>query len=201
LGTNGEEEMSEDASIIERRVRRAAKLLFYKRHHQPGVKGWELRRTLGGDYSRIIELLNQRLEGIDLQVSIVNESGTDINQKNVDLDSARFYVSLKGSLSASDLVMSGWRVDDVAALIVAVALITSREGKLSRRDVETVLREKFAGWRVDYNLNRFIRLGYLSQDEQGILFIGWRSRAEIDEKLLVKLILSEPIVTEKKSGA
>lgn len=188
--------MSEDTAVIDRRIRRAAKLLFYKRHRQPGVKGWELRRTLGGGYSRIIELLNQRLEGIDLQVSIVNESQTEISQKNVDLDRARFYISLKGSLSTSDLVMSGWRVDDVAALIVAVALITSREGKLSRRDVEAVLREKFAGWRVDYNLNRFIRLGYLSQDEQGILFIGWRSRAEIDEKLMIKLILGESMVQE-----
>ena len=74
--------------------------------------------------------------------------GQKLSQKNVDLDNARFYVSLKGSLSTSDLVMSGWRVDDVAALIVAVALITSREGKMSRRDVEAVLREKFAGWRV-----------------------------------------------------
>ena len=69
--------MSEDTAVIDRRVRRAAKLLFYKRHRQPGVKGWELRRALGGDYSRIIELLNQRLEGIDLQVSVVYESGTE----------------------------------------------------------------------------------------------------------------------------
>jgi hypothetical protein len=201
LGTNGEEEMSEDTSIIDRRVKRAAKLLFYKRHRQPGVKGWELRRNLGGDYSRIIELLNERLEDIDLQVIVVKESETEMSQKSVDLDSARFYISLKGSLSTSDLVMSGWRVDDVATLIVVVALITSREGKLSRRDVEAVLREKFAGWRVDYNLNRFIRMGYLSQDEQDVLFIGWRSRAEIDEKLLVKLILGEPMVQEKRSKA
>ena len=121
--------MTEDTAAIDRRIRRAAKLLFYKRHRQPGVKGWELRRALGGDYPRIIELLNQRLEGLDLQVSVVNESGIEGEQKEEDLDQARFYVTLKGSLSTSDLVMSGWRVDDVAALIVAVALIISREGK------------------------------------------------------------------------
>lgn len=199
MGKKGEEDMSEDVATIDRRVKRAAKLLFYKRHRQPGVKGWELRRVLGGDYPRIIELLNQRLGNLDLQVSVVNDLGMTEEQKGVDLDKARFYVALKGSISASDLVMSGWRIDDVAALTVTVALITSRGGKLARRDVEAILREKFAGWRIDHNLNRFIRLGYLVQDEQNVLFVGWRSRAEIDEKMLLKLILGEPIIQEKLS--
>jgi len=189
--------LSEDAAAMDRRVRRAAKLLFYKRHRQPGVRGWELRRTLGEGYPRVIELLNQRLEGLDLQVSVVHEEGTDRERGMPDLDRARFYVTLKGSLSTSDLVMAGWRVDDVAALTVTTALIISREGKVARRDVEAILREKFPRWRVDHNLNRFIRLGYLVQDEHDVLFLGWRSRAEIDEKLLLKLILGEPMKQEK----
>ncbi len=191
--------MSEDIAAIDRRVKRAAKLLFYKRHRQPGVKGWELRRTLGSDYPRIIELLNQRLESLDLQVNVVNESENAPDQKETDLDKSRFYVTLKGSLPTSDLIMSGWRVDDIAALTVTVAYIISRGGRLARREVELILKEKFAGWRVDHNLNRFIRQGYLFQDEQGILFVGWRSRAEIDQNLLVKLILSEPLTQENKS--
>jgi hypothetical protein len=196
LGREGAEEMSEDSAAIERRVRRAAKLLFYKRHRQPGVRGWELRRALGGGYPRIIELLNERLEALDLQVRTVNEAaaGEEIREgSREDLDRARFYVTLRGPLSTTDLIMSGWRVDDVAALIVAVALIVSRGGKAARTDVEAILREKLPGWRIEQNLNRFVRLGYLAQEENGILYVGWRSRAEIDEKLLLRLILGEPM--------
>ncbi len=188
--------MTEDSASIDRRLKRASKLLFYKRHRQPGVKGWELRRALGGDYVRTIELLNQRLEGLDLQVSIVNDSDNTAVEKGVDLDKARFYVTLKSSVSTSDMVMSGWRVDDVAALVVAVAYIISRGGRLARREVEVLLREKFADWRVEHNLNRYIRQGYLFQDEQSILFVGWRSRAEIDQNQLIKLILGEPMNQE-----
>jgi hypothetical protein len=190
--------MTEDSASIDRRLKRASKLLFYKRHRQPGVKGWELRRALGGDYARTIELLNQRLEGLDLQVRVVNDSDSTAVEKEGDLDKARFYVTLRSSVPTSDMVMSGWRVDDVAALVVAVAFIISRGGRLARREVELLLREKFAGWRVEYNLNRFIRQGYLFQDEQGIFFIGWRSRAEIDQNLLIKLILGEPMNQERK---
>ena len=195
MGREGAEEMSEDSAAIERRVRRAAKLLFYKRHRQPGVRGWELRRALGGGYPRIIELLNERLEALDLQVRTVNEAaaGEVREGSGEDLDRARFYVTLRGSLSTTDLIMSGWRVDDVAALIVAVALIGSRGGKAARTDVEAILREKLPGWRIEQNLNRFVRLGYLAQEENGILYVGWRSRAEIDEKLLLRLILGEPM--------
>jgi hypothetical protein len=189
--------MTEDTAAIDRRIRRAAKLLFYKRHRQPGVKGWELRRALGEDYPRIIELLSQRLENLDLHVSVVYEPGMEGELKEEDFDRARFYVTLKGALSASDLVMSGWRVDDVASLIVTVALIVSRGGKMARRDVEAILREKFSGWMVQHNLSRFVRQGYLVQDEHDVLFIGWRSRAEIDEKLLLKLILGESMRPEK----
>lgn len=190
--------MTEDSASIDRRLRRASKLLFYKRHRQPGVKGWELRRALGGDYARTIDLLNQRLEGLDLQVRVVDDSDKPVVQKELDLDKARFYVTLKGSVSTSDMVMSGWRVDDTAALTVALALIVSRGGQLARSEVELLLKEKFAGWRVEHNLNRFVRQGYLLEGEQGILFVGWRSRAEIDQNLLIKLILGEPLNQEGK---
>jgi hypothetical protein len=190
--------MTEDSASIDRRLKRASRLLFYKRHRQPGVKGWELRRALGGDYARTIELLNQRLEGLDLQVRVVNDSDNTVVEKGEALDRARFYITLKSPVPTSDMVMSGWRVDDVAALAVAVAFIVSRGGRLARREVALLLREKFAGWRVEHNLNRFIRQGYLFQDEQGILFVGWRSRAEIDQNLLIKLILGESMNQEGK---
>ena len=87
-------------------------------------------------------------------------------------------------------MLSGWRVDDVAALTVAIAYIISRQGKAPRNEVEEILREKFPKWRVDYNLNRFQRRGYLSQDDSGILYLNWRARAEVDQQTLLKLILA-----------
>ena len=184
--------MTEEVAALDRKVRRAAKILFYKRHRQPGVKGWELKKALGRDYLRVVELLNQRLENLDLQVRIVYEAGNGSQERSEEENErARFYVTLKEPLSASDVILSGWRIDDVAALVVTVAHIISREGKAPRREVEALLREKFPGWKTDYNLNRFIRTGYLGEDENDVLYLDWRSRAEIDEKLLLRLILGE----------
>jgi len=181
-----------DVAAIEKKVRRAAKILFYKRHRQPGVKGWELQKAVGRDYMRVVELLSQRLAGLDLQVRRIYETEENTQERSEEENErARFYITLKEPLSASDVVLSGWRIDDVAALVVTVALIISREGKAPRREVESILREKFPGWKTEFNLNRFIRTGYLVEDENDVLYLDWRSRAEIDEELLVKLILGE----------
>ena len=39
------------------------------------------------------------------------------------------------------------------------------------------------------NLDRYIREGYLGEDDKGNLYLDWRSRVEIDQKQLVSLIL------------
>jgi hypothetical protein len=39
-------------------------------------------------------------------------------------------------------------------------------------------------------LDRFIKRGYLDQDDKGLMRIGWRTRAEVDEKSLMTLILA-----------
>jgi hypothetical protein len=174
-------------------MKRAAKILFYKRHRQPGVKGWELKRALGKDYLKILDLLNQQLDSLDLQVKTVYESSeSNQNPTEEENEKARFYISVKTPLSVSDMTMAGWRVDNIAVLIVAIAYITSKQGKAPRNEVEQILNEKFPQWRIDHTLNRFIRMGYISQDDSSILYLDWRARAEIDQKNLLKLILSEP---------
>lgn len=184
--------MGEDTAAYMRRVKKAAKILFYKRHRQPGVKGWELKKSLGKNYLKIIDLLNRQLENLDLQIKIVYETGEETeNQTDEQHSRARFYITLKEPLSTSDLILSGWRVDDVAALTISVAYIISKQGKAPRKEIEQILREKFPRWRVNYNLNRFLRSGYLSQDDDGVLYLNWRARAEIDQKTLIKLVLAE----------
>ena len=68
--------------------------------------------------------------------------------------------------------------------------LISKQGKAPRRDVERVLEEKLPGWRVKLNLDKYIQQGYLGEDDQGVVYLDWRSRAEIDQKKLVDLVVA-----------
>jgi hypothetical protein len=184
--------LSEREAEISRKVKRASQLLFFQRHRKPGLRGWELKKALGKDFMNIIDILNSELDRLNLQVKIVFED-IEINDKPSEeqLDRARFFITIKNPLTVSDIMASGWRIDDVAALATTMALIISRQGKVPRSDVEQILREKFPKWRVDMNLDRFIRTGYLLKDENNMLYMGWRARAEIDQKMLMELLLAK----------
>jgi len=184
-------------ALYQRRLKRATHLLFYKRHRRPGVKGWELRKRLSSDYPRVLGLLDAYLEKLDLQIKTVFDGDKPAEKPTVDqLDRARFFITLRGGLTPKETKMSGWRIDDIAGLAIAIAFIISRKGKAPRDDVENLLRDKLPGWRVDINLDRYIRSGYLSQDENQQLYLDWRTRAEVDEKALVDLLLA--VEDEKK---
>lgn len=184
--------MSEKDVEISRKLKRASQLLFFQRHRKPGLRGWELKKALGKDFMSIINLLNSELDKLNLQVKVVLEDGEENDKPSEEqIDRARFFITIKNPLEVSDLMASGWRIDDVAALAATIALIISRQGKAPKKDVEQILREKFPKWRVDMNLDRFIRNGYISKDENDILYIGWRARAEIDQKMLMNLLLAK----------
>jgi len=187
-------------ALYQRRLKRATHLLFYKRHRRPGAKGWELRKRLGSDYPRVLGLLDAYLEKLDLQIKTVFEGDNPTEKPTLDqLDRARYFVTLRGGLTPKETKMSGWRIDDIAGLAIAIAFIISRKGKAPRDDVENLLRDKLPGWRVDINLDRYVRAGYLSQDENQQLYLDWRTRAEVDEKALVDLLLA--VEGEKKETA
>ncbi|MGB9622790.1 MAG: hypothetical protein ACP5KV_04300 [Candidatus Methanomethylicaceae archaeon] len=180
--------MSEDATIS-RKLKKAAQLLLFQHHRLPGAKGWELRKVLGKDYMKIIKLLERKFDELGLEIKIVYEDGLDHQTPTEeDLEQARFYVISKSPMQIGEASLSGWRIDTLAVLAATLAYITSKQGKATRREVEDLLREKFPDWKVDQDLNRFIRRGYLDEDEEGNLYIGWRTRAEIDRKTLVSII-------------
>ena len=184
--------MSEREAEISRKLKRASQLLFFQRHRKPGLRGWELKKALGKDFMSIIDVLNSELDKLNLQVKAVFED-VEVTDKPSEeqLDRARFFITIKNPLTVSDIIASGLRIDDIAALASTIALIISRQGKAPRSDVEQILREKFPKWRVDMNLDRFIRNGYLLEDENNVLYIGWRARAEIDQKVLIELLLAK----------
>jgi len=180
-----------------RKLKRATHLLFYRRHRKPGVKGWELRKRLGSDYPKVLGLLDTYLEKLDLQVKTVFEGEKPAEKPTLEqLDRARFYITLRGGLTPKETKMSGWRIDDIAGLAIAISYIISKKGKAPREEVEELLRNKLPGWRVDINMDRYIRAGYLAQDENRQLYLDWRTRAEVDEKALVDLLLT----VEKTEG-
>jgi len=180
--------MSEDAAIS-KKVKKAAQLLLYQHHRLPGSKGWEIKKILGKDYMKVIKLLERRFDDLGLEIKIVYSDGIErLSPTEEDLEQARFYVLSKVPMQSGEVSLSGWRIDTLAVLAAALALITSKQGKATRREAEELLQEKLPDWKVDQDLNRFIRKGYLDEDEAGMLFIGWRTRAEIDLKKLMGII-------------
>lgn len=188
--------MSEEAALYAK-VKRAAELLLLQRHLKPGAKGWELRRVLGKDFLKVIELLNVELDKLGLQVKVLAEGSEPRDLKSLneeEVEKARFIVTFK-ELTGRMEAVAGWRVDDVAMLAATVAYIISRHGKASKREVENILAERFPRWRVEMNLERFIRRGYLAE-EKGVLSLDWRAKAEIDQKALITLIMGREVEEE-----
>jgi hypothetical protein len=165
-------------------------MLFYKRHKKPGIKGWELRKTIGADYSKVLKILDDYLKPLDLQVKTVFEEEKQVEKPTQEqLDKARFLIELRGELAPKEAKMIGWRIDDLAGLAIAIAYIISKKGKSPRKEVEELLREKLPGWKVGINVDRYVRYGYLAQDESEQLYLDWRTRAEVDQNALVDLLL------------
>ena len=182
--------MSKKKGVYGSKVKRATQMLFYKRHQKPGVKGWELHKVLGSDYSKVLDVLDDYLKPLDLQVKTVfEEEKTPEKPTLEELDRARFFVALRGGLSVKDKLM-GWRIDDLAGLAITISFIISKKGQAARKDVEKLLGEKMPNWKVGLNIDRYIRYGYLTQDDNGQLFLDWRTRAEVDQKKLIDMLLS-----------
>ncbi len=171
------------------KVKKATQMLFYKRHARPGVKGWELRKALGNDYPKVLDVLDDYLKPLDMQVKTVFEEEKTPEKPTVEeLDKARFFVTLR-DVATKDKLM-GWRVDDLAGLAITISYIVSNKGQAPRKDVEKLLAEKMPNWKIGLNLDRYIRYGYLMQDDKGQLYLDWRTRAEVDPKKLIEMLLS-----------
>ena len=182
--------MSKRKGYYASKLKRATHMLFYKRHKKPGVKGWELRKALGADYPKVLKILDDYLKALDLQVKTVFEEEKQIEKPSPEqLDRARFYITLRGDLTPKEAKMIGWRIDDLAGLAITIAYIISKKGKVPRKEVEELLREKLPGWKVGLNIDRYIRYGYLTQDDNEQLYLDWRTRAEVNEKALIDTLL------------
>jgi hypothetical protein len=174
-----------------RKVKDAVHLLFFKHHRLPGVRGWELRQELGPEWLDVIDVLDSQLKPLDLKVTrVLDDPDLIAEPTRAQLADARFYITMAGTVDQKTAKTIGWRIDDIAGLAVTVAFLISKQGKSPRVDVEKTLAEKLPGWRAKMNIDRYIEQGYLGEDDRGTLYLDWRSRAEIDQKQLVDLVLS-----------
>ena len=183
------ERVSRAERAYSRKVKDAVHLLFFTHHRLPGVRGWELRQELGTEWLQIIDVLDEQLKPLDLKVTRALEDQDIVEPTSAQLTDARFYITMRGSVDQKMSKSIGWRIDDIAGLAVAIAYLISKQGKSPRTEVEKILSEKLPGWRTKMNIDRYIRQGYLGEDDRGTLFIGWRSRAEVDQKQLVDLVV------------
>lgn len=183
--------MSRRKAYYANKIKRAVHVLFYRKHRKPGVKGWELRKALGSDYPKVLKVLNKHLKPFDLQVKTVFEGEKPPEKPTLEqLNKARFCITLRGELTPKEAKMMGWRIDDLAGLAVTIAYIISKRGKATRKEVQELLRNKLPGWKVGINVDRYIRYGYLVQDENEQLYLDWRTHTEVDQKALIDLVLS-----------
>jgi hypothetical protein len=182
---------SADKALLERKVRKAFQVLILQRGRNPGVKGWEMKRYLGRDFRTILEVLSEDVAPMGLEVfEVKGVDGTE--------DSARFLLRFRESPTVTEAETSGIRIDDLAVLAATIAFVNSKQGRVARREVEQFLREKFPKWRVEYSLDRYVKRGYLEQDDRAMVHVGWRTRAEVDEKTLMTMILSRAQEAPKK---
>jgi hypothetical protein len=196
-------ELRKRKGVYASKVKRATHMLFYRRHQKPGVKGWELHKALGVEYPKVLGLLDHYLKSLGLQVKTVfkEEKKPSGKPSLEELDKARFYITLRGELTPKETKMIGWRIDDLAGLATAIAYIISKKGQAPRKDVKELLSEKLPRWKVGFNIDRYIRYGYLQQDNKEQLYLDWRTRAEVDEKALIDLLLRSEVQTTLPSEA
>lgn len=189
--------MSSEDAILTQKVKQAARILLFQKHRRPGVRGYELKKLLGKNYLKILDLLRGRLNDLGLDIRVVYDQPEEPQKPTEEqLEKAYYYVITRQPLPPMEARLSGWRVDELAILSVALAYIASKHGKAPRRDIEEILGEKFPQRIVKATLDKLVWRGYLGEEGES-LFIGWRSRAEVDLKELIKQILLRKVQSKQ----
>ncbi len=182
-------EAKNEETFYSEKLKRAAHMLFFKRGKIPGARTWELRTGLGKGYSQVISQLDESLKDLDLEVKRVEvDPLSDIKPHGDGEEDYRYFVRLKGTLTPKEARMTGWRIDNLAALAACLSAVVSKQGKCERKELEELIGHKAGRWRSLTLMDTFLRTGYLEEDEEGLMKLGWRTRAEMDLQSLMLLV-------------
>lgn len=173
------------------KLKRAAQLLFFKSHRNPGVKGWELKKALGQDYIKVLRKLEEKISELGLTIKMVSDNGEQktFSDPSEVLSSCKFFISIKDPLTITDLRTSGWSIDEIAGLTICITTIISKEGKATRQELEQILSQKLPKWKTTRLLSKYVKAGYLDEKEEYII-LGWRTKSEVDLENIIKYIFS-----------
>jgi hypothetical protein len=182
-------EAKPEETYYSERLKRAAHMLFFKRGKIPGARTYELRSGLGKGFQNVLSQLDESLKDLDLEVKKVEvDSLGDVTPKGEGEEDYRYFVRLKGTLAPKEARMSGWRIDNLAALAACLSLVVSKQGKCERKELEEIVGNKAGRWRSLTLMDTFLRTGYLEEDEEGMVKLGWRTKAEMDLQSLMMLV-------------
>ncbi len=184
-----ERKTTEETAKMRRKANRAMCLLLFRSHIKPGVKGWELKRALGRNYLEVLDFLKDKLEELGLTIKRIDAEKSHNEEEGRKPSESTFFITLKEHPSTLELKGSGWRIDDLAILAATTMYIVSRRGRAPLKEIKRLLETKFLKWRIEYNLNRFKKMGYLLEDDKGNLYVGWRTIAEVDQRTLLNTLL------------
>jgi hypothetical protein len=175
------------------KLKHAIHLLLFKRGKMPGAKEWELKAGLGKNYKEVLKQVDALLSELDLEVKRVEPDQSQARQLGEgqlgdSAEDARYLVTLRGTLTPKEARLSGWRIDNLAALTVAIAYVVTKQGKAPREEVEKLIADKVGRWKTLTLMDAFVRNGYLKEDETGSLSLGWRTSSEVNLRDLMTLI-------------
>src|SRR6266699_2395411 len=138
---------------------------------------------------KVLTALDESLNDLDLEVKKVESHVLSDYKPGPDREEeSRYFVRMKGTLTPREARMTGWRIDNLAALAACLSLIVSKQGKSERKELEEAIGQKVGRWRALTLTDAFLRSGYIEEDEEGLVKLGWRTRAELDLESLMMLI-------------
>ncbi len=172
--------------LYSEKLKRAVKLLMYKRGRAPGAKEWELKARMGAEYEQVLEQLNEFLTDLGLEVKRIAKE--KVSAASGDEEDARYIIVSKEKTTIDEARMLGWRIDNLAGLAITITYIISKQGKAPRKEIEDLLAHKFGKWKAMNLIEAYIRNAYIDGEELGFLSLGWRTKAEVDLRNLMKLV-------------
>ncbi len=187
------EQTGDEKRFYSDKLKHAIHLLLFKRGKMPGAKEWELKASIGKNYKEVLKQVDALLAELDLEVKRVEPQQSQARQFGETPqaeyeEDARYLVTLRGTLTPKEARLSGWRIDNLAALTVAIAYVVTKQGKAPREEVEKLITEKAGRWKTLTLLDAFIRNGYLKEDEVGSLSLGWRANSEVNLRDLMTFL-------------
>ena len=187
------EQAGDEKRFYSEKLKHAIHLLLFKRGKMPGAKEWELKASIGKNYKEVLKQVDALLSELDLEVKRVEPDQSQAKQigessLGENTEDARYLVALRGTLTPKEARLSGWRIDNLAALTVAIAYVVTKQGKAPREEVEKLIADKVGRWKTLTLMDAFVRNGYLREDEAGSLSLGWRTRSEVHLRDLMTLL-------------